>query len=99
MRTALGYVTCDIDPVPLLLMDDPDTRHPVPGDVPADNYHRAILETNGYHAHVLVSTHSHHLKGMTQMWHNIKKSHTLHTLMNHKVKGKIVKHRGTGQCV
>ena len=64
---ALRYTTCDIDPVPFLLVDNPDTRHPVPGDVPTDHYHRAILETNGYHAHVLVSTHGHHLGGVRRV--------------------------------
>ena len=64
---ALWYVTCDIHPVPLLLVDDPNTRHPVPGDIATDHYHCTILETNGYHVHVLVSTHRHHLGGMRQI--------------------------------
>ena len=53
--------TCDIDPLSLLLVDDPVARHPVSGDVSSNHYDSTVLEPHGNHVHVLMSANSHHL--------------------------------------
>ncbi len=54
-------LTCDIDPWLTLMMHGLDAREAVPRDVPSDQEHRTIFETNGYQVHVLMGSHTEHL--------------------------------------